>query len=113
MVTSGKQHYICSVSDISPEKPYVFHLKDKIEIVIFQHENNYFALENRCPHAGARLNEGILKDNILTCIWHGWQFDIESGQCLNEYWARIQTFSVIIQGKKLYLDNIDMDELFL
>jgi 3-phenylpropionate/trans-cinnamate dioxygenase ferredoxin subunit len=113
MVTSGKKHYLCAISEVTPEKPFVFNLKKKVEIVIFQRGTDYFALENRCPHAGAHLHEGILDDNILTCIWHGWKFDIESGQCINEYWARVKTFPVILQEDKLYLHNIDEEELFL
>jgi 3-phenylpropionate/trans-cinnamate dioxygenase ferredoxin subunit len=105
LVTAPEKIYICPISEISPDKPFVFRLNSEIEMVIFQRGKDYFALENRCPHAGAHLHEGILKDNILTCIWHGWKFDIESGQCITEYWARIKAYPVIVEEDELYLQN--------
>ena len=99
-------YFVCHTSEISTDKPRVVNLNDEIEIVIFQTDRGYFALENRCPHAGAHLHEGIIEDNILTCIWHGWRFDLETGQCLNEYWAKILTYAVSLKGPKIYLEKM-------
>ena len=41
------------------------------------------ALSGLCPHAGAPLEEGMLKDGVLTCPWHGGQFDAASGDVLH------------------------------
>jgi nitrite reductase/ring-hydroxylating ferredoxin subunit len=101
---------VCHSTEIAPGKPYVFNLNNDIEIVIFQTDQGYYALENRCPHAGAHLHEGIIKDNILTCIWHGWRFDLETGQCLNEYWAKILTYAVILKGNEIYLKKKHPDD---
>ena len=65
-------------------------------IGIFNIGGEYFALRNRCPHQGGPLCEGIQwglleasapgefsysrKGEILTCGWHGWEFDIRTGQ---------------------------------
>ena len=44
-----------------------------------------YALDNVCPHAGGPLGDGTLDGCELTCPWHGWQYDVESGQnCLTE-----------------------------
>jgi 3-phenylpropionate/trans-cinnamate dioxygenase ferredoxin subunit len=65
-------------------------------IGVFNLGGEYFALRNRCPHQGGPLCEGrvwgaIEADRpgelrysrggeILACIWHGWEFDIRTGQ---------------------------------
>lgn len=42
-------------------------------------------LDGICPHAGGPLGKGTLNGNIVTCPWHGWQFNVESGQhCLSD-----------------------------
>ena len=97
------EKYICRTADISSENPYVFNLDDNQQIVIFQVDQNYYALENRCPHAGAFLHEGIIEGHVLTCIWHGWKFDLESGQSLNEYWARLKTYNLKVKDNEVYL----------
>lgn len=100
-----KDVFICRTHDVSKEKPFVYHLNSREQLVVFQTADGYFALENRCPHAGAFLNEGLVSGNILTCIWHGWRFDLETGQSLNEYWARVKTYPLKIIRKKIYLQE--------
>ena len=40
------------------------------------------ALEGRCGHAGGPLHEGTLKAGVVTCPWHGSQFDVTDGFCV-------------------------------
>jgi len=63
---------------------------------IFHLAGEYFALLNRCPHQGASLCTGMLvgladsnepgeyhltrQGEMLRCPWHGWEFDIRTGQ---------------------------------
>jgi nitrite reductase/ring-hydroxylating ferredoxin subunit len=98
-----REKYMCNTSDISPKKPFIFNLTENEQLVVFQLEQKYYALENRCPHAGARLHEGTIEGKVLTCIWHGWRFDLESGQSLNEYWARLKTYTLRVRKNKIYL----------
>ncbi len=65
-------------------------------IGIFNLQGEYFALRNICPHQGGKLCEGKTwglieaskpgdlqysrPGEIITCIWHGWEFDIRTGQ---------------------------------
>jgi nitrite reductase/ring-hydroxylating ferredoxin subunit len=42
-----------------------------------------FAIDNTCPHAGGPLGEGPLRGNTLECPWHGWKFDVRTGQRVN------------------------------
>ncbi len=38
-------------------------------------------LEDRCPHEGYPLSQGVVKDGLLTCRWHNWKFDLATGAC--------------------------------
>jgi nitrite reductase/ring-hydroxylating ferredoxin subunit len=51
------------------------------DIALFNVEGNYYAIANSCPHSTGPLVEGRLTKNIITCPWHGSQFDITNGQC--------------------------------
>ena len=48
-------------------------------IALFNVGGEIFALDGVCPHQGGPLGKGTLRDKIVTCPWHGWQFDVESG----------------------------------
>jgi nitrite reductase (NADH) small subunit len=39
-----------------------------------------YALDNTCPHAGGPIGEGILMGDVVTCPWHGWRFNVRTGE---------------------------------
>ncbi len=53
-------------------------------VALFNVDGTFHALDGICPHAGGPLGEGTLRGSIITCPWHGWQFDVTDGHnCLN------------------------------
>ena len=49
-------------------------------VALFNIDGSFFALDGVCPHQGGPLGEGELAGCIVTCPWHGWQFDVRTGQ---------------------------------
>lgn len=73
-------------------------------IALFHLEDGFHALDGICPHAGGPLASGVVRGNVVTCPWHGWQFDVASGQhCLN---SRIQqsSFPVTVTGEDVFVE---------
>lgn len=69
------------------------------DIVVFYHEGQVHALDNRCPHMGFPLSRGSTKDGILTCDWHHARFDIKSGGCFDLWADDVPIFAVnVIDG---------------
>ncbi len=71
---------------------------------VFNVNGTFYVLDGICPHAGGPLGKGVLRDSIVTCPWHGWQFDVSTGQhCLNQrlcqtqYEARIEDGKVVVE----------------
>ncbi len=54
-------------------------------IAVFCHEDQVYALDNRCPHMGFPLDRGTVQDGILTCHWHHARFDLSSGGTFNPF----------------------------
>ncbi len=52
------------------------------EIAIFRVGDELVAVDNACPHEGNPLVEGEILGDSLTCAYHGWRFDLETGACL-------------------------------
>jgi nitrite reductase/ring-hydroxylating ferredoxin subunit len=57
-------------------------LSDGAELALFNLGGEFYATSNLCPHKGAPLTEGTLCGHTIECDWHGWQFDVRSGECL-------------------------------
>jgi nitrite reductase/ring-hydroxylating ferredoxin subunit len=53
------------------------------EIAIFVVNGVVHAVDNECPHEGNPLVEGEVLGPTLTCAYHGWRFDLETGACLH------------------------------
>jgi len=53
------------------------------EIAIFRVGGAVYAFENACPHEGNPLVEGEIVGPTLTCAYHLWRFDLETGACLS------------------------------
>lgn len=79
-------------------------------VALFNVDGEFHALDGVCPHAGGPLGEGTLKGTIVTCPWHGWQFDVTTGRhCLT---AAIQhtRFPVRVDGDEVYVQLPDPGE---
>lgn len=48
-------------------------------LLLFQHDDQIYIIDNACPHAGASLEKGSIWNGQLICPWHGIAFDIGSG----------------------------------
>jgi nitrite reductase (NADH) small subunit len=49
-------------------------------VALFNVDGTFYALDGVCPHQGGPLGRGELEGCIVTCPWHGWQFDVRTGQ---------------------------------
>lgn len=73
-------------------------IHDGTPIAIFKIENEFFAIDNRCPHRGASLGDGKLTGNVISCPWHSWKFSIKSGIAIENSNCSVKTFSVFIEN---------------
>lgn len=62
------------------------------------------AMDNTCPHKGGPLGEGELDGAHITCPWHGWQFDVATGQCKHNPAARVATVKVVVQDGGVFVE---------
>ena len=72
---------IADLSGLPPGTCRSVELRDA-GVALFNVEGDIFALDNTCPHAGGPLGEGTLEGPIVTCPWHGWKFNVCTGQWL-------------------------------
>jgi nitrite reductase/ring-hydroxylating ferredoxin subunit len=99
------RHVVAAVGEVASGKSKLVTVKGR-DIALFNVDGNYFAFFNRCPHAGASLCNGKIVRRVetsepgtyrlapdltmLRCPWHGWQFDIATGQA----WCDPETLKV-------------------
>ena len=105
------RHVVAPVSEIPPGTRRLFTVRGR-PIAVFNLGGEFFGLLNRCPHQGGNLCDGHVtgllqsaepgaytrKGEILRCPWHGWEFDIRTGQsyCDPER-IRTKAYSVAVE----------------
>lgn len=93
------------VSDIPPGEMKKISADGK-EILIVNQGGKFFAIDDTCTHAGASLSEGQLQDGIVTCGWHGAQFDCNSGK-LSKFPAKIndlKSYNVVLESDEVFVE---------
>jgi len=95
---------IAALNDIPPQGARV--VKTPLGcIAIFRTlDDQLFALEDRCPHKGGPLSEGIVHGTSVTCPLHAWVFDLNTGLTQGADEGRVQTFPVRSEGGRVLLD---------
>ena len=75
------------------------------EVALLNYEGTIYAISNTCPHSTGPLIEGQLHGTVITCPWHGAQFDITSGVCLGGPVASdVTTYAVQIKDEAIFLE---------
>ena len=96
---------ICSVGDVETGKMKSFCVADR-EILIVNREDGYSAIAARCPHAGAPLENGVLRNNRIVCPWHNACFHADSGDYLEPpAQDNLVKYSILIEDGTVYLEQ--------
>lgn len=109
---------VASLDDLPVGESRVIQANDK-SIGVFNTGRQIVAVLNICPHAFAPVCRGKLggttlpskagefvwgrENEILRCPWHGWEFDLHSGQCLTDR-RRLKRFPVFIRDDDIYVE---------
>ena len=72
-------------------------------VAVFKTSQGFRACQNVCPHAGGSLGEGNVEGETVTCPLHGWQFNLQTGACLNEPGNDIKIYPVDVRKGKVFL----------
>ncbi len=93
---------VASIHEIPEGRSKLFNIDGK-PIAVFNIKGRYHAVLNVCPHRGGPLCEGDLDESVISCPWHGFQFDVVSGTCMMDPMTRATTFEVKVEGDKIFI----------
>jgi nitrite reductase (NADH) small subunit len=73
-------------------------------VAIFHHQGQFYAIDDMCMHMGASLAAGDVENCVVTCPWHGWQFNIQDGTWVNSPRLKTNAYKVRVQGDEVQLE---------
>ena len=73
-------------------------------IAVFNVKGQFCAIANACPHRGGPLGEGDIEGVLVTCPWHGWQFDVTTGVSPVNPAAKVKKFNCQVQNSDVLVE---------
>lgn len=67
--------------------------------------NKVYALDDKCPHKGGPLSNGIQHDESITCPLHNWVFDLNTGIAKGADEGRVKTYKIRVVDGRILLDR--------
>ncbi|MBI4231554.1 MAG: Rieske 2Fe-2S domain-containing protein [Planctomycetes bacterium] len=99
----GEYRKVGTTSDVPPGQKKVFQVAGK-DVAVFNAEGKFYALENTCPHAGGPLGEGMFSGTVITCPWHGFQFNVTTGGHVLGRGLKVSCFPIKVQGNDILIE---------
>lgn len=96
---------IASCSDIPAREGRAVRIGNR-EIAIFNLGHRFLAVDNRCPHRGGPLADGIVSGANVVCPLHAWKFNLETGvgvsapsqgSCVENFSTRVEDGIVLLE----------------
>lgn len=94
---------VANTTDLKPGECKVVN-ENGIEIALFNVDGIFHVVENNCPHRGGPLGEGTLEGEVVSCPWHGWKFNVVTGNSPVMPAAHLKKFEVKIDGEDVLVN---------
>jgi nitrite reductase/ring-hydroxylating ferredoxin subunit len=107
------RHVVARMEEIPPGGRKIVRVAGR-EVGIFNVDGSFYALKNSCPHQAARVclgrivgttlpsetNEYVYgkEGRVLRCPWHGWEFDIATGESIFDPNVRVVSYPTEVVG---------------
>ena len=90
------EHPVCRLADLEAASAVAVDVGER-RIAVFLHEGGIHALSETCPHRGGPLHLGRVREGIVQCPWHLWQFDLMTGCSPVNPKSRVPTYPVRVE----------------
>jgi nitrite reductase/ring-hydroxylating ferredoxin subunit len=77
---------------------------DGLTVAIANIGNKFYAINNTCLHRGGPLGQGELHGAVVTCPWHGWQYDVTTGKLVANPTIGVKTYTIEARGEDLWIE---------
>lgn len=94
---------LASLDELPPGGMKEVEIEGRI-IGLFNVDGVVSAMDGLCPHQGGPLAEGTLEGTTVTCPWHGWEFNVQTGETLLGSKTWLTTYPVRLDGDDVLVE---------
>lgn len=90
---------VCAVGDTQEGLAKIAVLPGGDRVAVFRQNGKLSAISNACAHQNGPLGEGRIIDCLVTCPWHGFQYDVTTGRSPAPFTEKVPTYNIRIAGE--------------
>jgi nitrite reductase/ring-hydroxylating ferredoxin subunit/DMSO/TMAO reductase YedYZ heme-binding membrane subunit len=90
----------CSVADIPENRARIVCLSGE-RVAVFKYDGKISAVSNVCQHQNGPLGEGKIVYGCITCPWHGYQYQPDTGASPPPFVEKVPTFNVRVRNGRV------------
>ncbi|MDJ0612658.1 MAG: ferric reductase-like transmembrane domain-containing protein [Rhizobiaceae bacterium] len=102
--TSGDWIAVCNISEMNEGFANIVTLSGGERVAVFLHQGKLSAISNACAHQNGPLGEGKIIQCLVTCPWHGFQYDVTNGRSPAPFTEMVPTYRVKLVGDQVMID---------
>jgi nitrite reductase (NADH) small subunit/3-phenylpropionate/trans-cinnamate dioxygenase ferredoxin subunit len=99
----GNRVLVCGKDEVAPGRFRCVAVEGK-RIVLYNVSGALYATSATCAHLGGPLDEGLFEGVVVTCPWHGWQFDVRTGEAIYDPGRSVATYPVSVVGDDVLVE---------
>jgi sulfoxide reductase heme-binding subunit YedZ len=93
----------CAVGEIPENRAKVVRCAGE-RVALFNYDGNLSAISSVCQHQNGPLGEGRVIDGCITCPWHGYQYQPETGASPAPFTEKVPTFEVAVRAGRVWVN---------
>lgn len=87
---------VARAEEVPPGSARVVQAGDR-ELALYNVDGTLYATQSECLHLKGPLGDGVLEGCVITCPWHGWQYDVTSGENEFDRAIALEAFEVVVE----------------
>lgn len=91
---------LARLDDLPPGSAREFEVEGRI-VALFHADGVISAIDGICAHQGGPLAGGAVQGTVVSCPWHGWPYDVRTGQSRIHAGIRQAVFEVKLEGEDI------------
>jgi nitrite reductase/ring-hydroxylating ferredoxin subunit/DMSO/TMAO reductase YedYZ heme-binding membrane subunit len=95
---------VCTISQMNEGYAKVARLPKGDRVAVFLQSGKLSAISNACAHQNGPLGEGKILNCLVTCPWHGFQYDVTNGRSPAPFTETVPTYNVAVEGDVILVD---------
>lgn len=95
---------VCEAREIGNNRARIALLPGGDRVAVFRLDDRLSAIANACAHQNGPLGEGRILNCLVTCPWHGFQYDVTNGRSPAPFTEKVPTYNLRVENGTVFVD---------